>query len=445
MSQAITASKPPEKPEKPRTVWERTVTSTPVVLTVVATILAGLSSSEMTRAMYYRAMAAQHQAKVSDQWNFFQAKRIRGTSMDMTISVLRSATGAGRVSPESLQSAAARLPGDYQRSEEEADALLKAVAAAHGDLGPAADPLREAGERFRTAARTARASGGKLVEALAATKVRPALAYLAAGTLPENPDLTPEKRKELEAALAGLDPQVRDSLNYVDPELLTNLYARNHAIPQALAEINARKTEEKMSNTLALIHAEEIPRIIDEGEDKAAEIERLGKPPAAIYRHLDEVIAEQALMARALQRASQNVSLAVAAIPSGEGKALGDVRLAASAVARTGAELRAATDELGNDFKAAQLGYDSRRYEREARSNQAVAGLYELNVRKASLTSDRHRDRSMKFFFAMLAAQAGVTIATFSLAVRFRSVLWTMATVAGLAALAFAAYVYLKM
>ena len=142
MSQAITAAKPPEKPEKPKTTWERVVTSTPVVLTVVATILAGLSSSEMTRAMYYRAMAAQHQAKVSDQWNFFQAKRIRGTSMDLTISMLRSASGAGRVSMDSLQATASRLPGDYQRGEEQADALLKAVAAAHGELGPAADPLR---------------------------------------------------------------------------------------------------------------------------------------------------------------------------------------------------------------------------------------------------------------------------------------------------------------
>jgi hypothetical protein len=45
----------------------------------------------------------------------------------------------------------------------------------------------------------------------------------------------------------------------------------------------------------------------------------------------------------------------------------------------------------------------------------------------------------------MLAAQAGVTIATFSLAVRFRSALWALATVAGVTALAIGAYVYLRM
>jgi hypothetical protein len=43
----------------------------------------------------------------------------------------------------------------------------------------------------------------------------------------------------------------------------------------------------------------------------------------------------------------------------------------------------------------------------------------------------------------MLGAQAGVTIATFSLAVRRGSWLWGLAASAGLAAVTFAAYVYL--
>jgi hypothetical protein len=74
-----------------------------------------------------------------------------------------------------------------------------------------------------------------------------------------------------------------------------------------------------------------------------------------------------------------------------------------------------------------------------------VAGLYELDVRKASLNSERHRNRSMFFFFAMLAAQGGVTIATFAIAMRRRSVPWALATLAGLAALAVGVYVYLLM
>lgn len=42
----------------------------------------------------------------------------------------------------------------------------------------------------------------------------------------------------------------------------------------------------------------------------------------------------------------------------------------------------------------------------------------------------------------MLAAQAGVTIASLALAVKLRSVLWGMASFAGLIAVCIAAYVY---
>ena len=43
----------------------------------------------------------------------------------------------------------------------------------------------------------------------------------------------------------------------------------------------------------------------------------------------------------------------------------------------------------------------------------------------------------------MLMAQAGVTIASFSLAMKYRSVLWSLATAAGITAVAFSGYVYL--
>src|SRR6516225_614848 len=62
--------------------WGGILTVTPVVLTVLATILAGLSNSEMTQAQYHRSLAAQYQSKVGDQWAFFQAKRIRGSSLE---------------------------------------------------------------------------------------------------------------------------------------------------------------------------------------------------------------------------------------------------------------------------------------------------------------------------------------------------------------------------
>src|ERR1700676_3862059 len=84
----IEVKSPPEKP--PTTLWGHVVQITPIVLTVLATALAGLSSSEMTQSMYCRTLAGQYQAKAGDQWAFFQAKRIRSASLDGTIALLHS-------------------------------------------------------------------------------------------------------------------------------------------------------------------------------------------------------------------------------------------------------------------------------------------------------------------------------------------------------------------
>lgn len=78
------------KADVPMTTWGKILTATPVVLTVFATLLAGLASSEMTRAQYDRGLAAQLQSKAGDQWAFFQAKRLRGTMTDLIGSVLDS-------------------------------------------------------------------------------------------------------------------------------------------------------------------------------------------------------------------------------------------------------------------------------------------------------------------------------------------------------------------
>jgi len=43
----------------PPSQWGKTLLATPIVMSVVATLLAGLASSEMTRAQYARSLAAQ--------------------------------------------------------------------------------------------------------------------------------------------------------------------------------------------------------------------------------------------------------------------------------------------------------------------------------------------------------------------------------------------------
>ena len=55
------------KSDVPQTLWGKVLTATPVVMTVVATMLAGLASSEMTRAQYSRSLAAQQQSKAGSQ------------------------------------------------------------------------------------------------------------------------------------------------------------------------------------------------------------------------------------------------------------------------------------------------------------------------------------------------------------------------------------------
>jgi len=67
--------------------WGKILIATPIIMTVIATALAGLASSEMTRAQYDRSYATQLQSKAGDQWSYYQAKKLRsalaGDSLDM--------------------------------------------------------------------------------------------------------------------------------------------------------------------------------------------------------------------------------------------------------------------------------------------------------------------------------------------------------------------------
>lgn len=74
--------------------WGKLLGATPVIMTVVATLLAGLASSEMTKAQYERAHGAQLQSRAGDQWAFFQAKRLRGEMQRNTLDLLSAQAGA---------------------------------------------------------------------------------------------------------------------------------------------------------------------------------------------------------------------------------------------------------------------------------------------------------------------------------------------------------------
>ena len=87
MPEALTSEVPPTK-------WGKILLATPVVMTVIATLLAGLASSEMTSAQYDRALGAQLQSKAGDQWGYFQAKKLRGAMQQNTLELLTATTDA---------------------------------------------------------------------------------------------------------------------------------------------------------------------------------------------------------------------------------------------------------------------------------------------------------------------------------------------------------------
>jgi len=107
-------------------------------------------------------------------------------------------------------------------------------------------------------------------------------------------------------------------------------------------------------------------------------------------------------------------------------------------------EKKAASDRpLARAFAAVRMQLNAARYDTEARLNQIIANIYELQVRKSNISAERHHKRSGKFFFGMLAAQAAVVVSTFSLAAQKRNFLWSVAAIAGAVAIAFAIYVFL--
>lgn len=285
------------KKDLPQNRWGKLLTVTPVVMTVVATLLAGLASSEMTKAQYDRAYAAQLQSKAGDQWGYFQAKKLRSAIQRNSLDLLQATTEVGAVDASKMGAGV---------SAEVASAMQ------NGQL-PALPPVAPLQADLKAA-----------IEAVEG------------------------QRAEAEIALAVA--QVPDT-----------------AIADAL--VNARQ------NVMAF--------------------DRISKP---VNDAVDRLV---------------------------DGTSRGD-------------------KALSRDLAFARIRYNAARYDQEARLNQAVANLLELQVRKSNLSAERHHRRSARFFFGMLGAQAAVIMSTFAMAAKQRSFLWSVAAAAGLTAVAFAIYVYLR-
>jgi hypothetical protein len=108
-------------------------------------------------------------------------------------------------------------------------------------------------------------------------------------------------------------------------------------------------------------------------------------------------------------------------------------------------------DQPGTDrgmvqsFTAAHLRFGAAMYDNQARLNQVAGYIFELQVRKSNSSAERHHQRSGRFFYGMLAAQMGVVISTLAIAARQKNLLWSLAAAAGLVAVSFSAWVFLRM
>jgi hypothetical protein len=296
------------KSDLPQTTFGKLLAATPVVMTVVATLLAGLATREMTIAQYERSLAAQQQSKAGDQWNFFQAKKLRSQLQRNTLDILQ---GTSEVNPLDT-SAVARL--DTSFSDVSFTQSLNDVRSAH---------------------------------------------------LPSLPE------------------------QKFDAEIQNAMTAFVNHVP-----------DEQFS-------------------DAVHKVDKKG---------LESAIRKAVEQAQAFDAAIKPLNNAVDKVDT--------------ALNKSGNGLTQVNRAMSRDFTAARLRYTAARYDAEAKLNQTIATLYEVQVRQSNLSAERHHIRSQRFFFGMLSAQAAVIIATFAMAARKRNLLWSIAAAAGLTAVAFAVYIY---
>ncbi|MBK9992164.1 MAG: DUF4337 family protein [Verrucomicrobia bacterium] len=261
------------KADMPQTILGRIMSATPVVMTVIATMLAGLASSEMTKAQYDRSLAAQQQSKAGDQWSFFQAKRLRSALQHNTLDLLQASNDIHPLDIVSLTQPS--TPSDGTQ---------------------------------------------KIVALLATNEGLDAFAFLQKGELPATPSASP-----------------------VAPEITAALLAIENLKPAAeIAALLAKVSDKLLTETIVT------------AKERTDAFDAATKP---INRVIDTT--EDALLSQPASPAKR-------------------------------------------DFTAARLRFAALRYDNEARLNQTIANLYELQVRKNNISAERHHGRSQRFFYGML-------------------------------------------
>lgn len=380
-----------------KSLFETVVISTPVMLTVVATFILGRSSSEMTQAQYQRSVAGQHQSKVGDQWAFFQAKRIRGTSYETT-AVSLFAQKADPFTADTLIDATEGLIREIELTEDKSGKLR--------------DPLEALKQKANVTLKKIDAvlHPSPDDKRLTQQKVKAALDAL---------EIYPEPKFEASEADKAIDAQQRKLLDEV------------------LDDIRKFKPEKESTPKTLQLKPETIEAAMERAKAKAAAVAQQGKAIDAVLEEFDALVDRQAGLCREYQRLlSGHLS---ALVKSGGDP--GDI----GRLERRLERVRNLSARLVGDYKAARFAFDARRYEDDARANQDAALLYEVQVYQSSARSDQHLKRSLGFMIAMLIAQVGVTIASLAMMLKYRFPVWALAALSGFCAIAFGVYIFLEL
>jgi hypothetical protein len=426
---AETAPAETKEQKAKRRLWDIIITAMPVLLTVLATALVSKSAAEMTKAQYHRAVAAQTQAKVGDQWSFFQAKRIRGT-----IQSIKAERGA--FNPQQLQMIADRLPDSLKQLSDEAAAVLAQLnggiadgsdsKTAWGSLQKAVERLKERSDKAAEAAAKARANANKM---MSKPEIQETMPFLTKKNLPlpRGVEKVEDTRVIVRAAVTETLKELLKSDEKAEEET-KRLY-------EVMADIEKRAPRSKYEAQLTKITPQVIHAAQEAAEARAEEFDSASKTANKVLRDFDGVLSEQRDLLRPVEEAAFEVQATQKSLPRQASMEKKTIVEAVNALVASADHLNRMTRDLNARFVASQNDFDVRRYEREARFNQAIAGLYEVQVRKSAFESDEAMHRKDMYMYGMLAAQAGVVVATFALAVRFKGVLFALAVVAGVIAI----------
>jgi hypothetical protein len=380
--------------------FTKVVTVTPVFLTVLATVLAGLSSSEMTRSMYYRSLAAQHQAKAGDQWAYFQAKKMREA-------LARAERERRPVS--ALPGPDSTLLTDHMdRLAKEVDRLVREVRQVRDRLpdGDAQLAARDLLGRAEPAARECSSQSGKLLQ---------------------NPT-----RHEVFRPFARTEFLDHKQAPLEEP-----------AIEEASRGLREHRPEAELQALLMRIPEEALRQAIITADTDAHAFEQIGDETQGRLNDVANPVKAALAQAGTLHQAVRAFETRVF-FPQPPASVDEAIRKQIEPIQQADAAVRQEANELKEFWNAVQDTYTASRLRHEANDNRRLAEVLEVQVHKSSYQADRLHARSQWFFFGMLGAQAGVVISSMAVAARRKSSLWLLASVAGLFALGFSSWVYLN-